>query len=87
LVVAAHVGLVRDIHLLLVLLLRLSGTLVLVMVLVLLGFRLLLEAINLLLSVGDGVALLSLVVVVFIVPSLISPLLSPLVPVGLFLCR
>jgi len=57
------------------------------MVLVLLGFRLLLEAINLLLSVGDGVALLSLVVVVFIVPSLISPLLSPLVPVGLFLCR
>ena len=64
-----------------------SGTLVLVMVLVLLGFRLLLEAINLLLSVGDGVALLSLVVVVFIVPSLISPLLSPLVPVGLFLCR
>lgn len=85
-VVAAHVGLVRDIHLLLVLLLRLSSTLVLVMVLVLLSFRLLLKAIYLLLSVGDWVALLSLVAI-FIVPSLISPLLSPLVSVSFFLGR
>ena len=84
-VVAAHVGLVRDIHLLLVLL-RLRDTLVLVMVLVLLRFWLLLEAIYLLLSVGDWVALLSLVAI-FIVPSLISPLLSPLVSVSFFLGR
>ncbi len=84
-VVAAHVGLVRDIHLLLVLL-RLRDTVVLVMVLVLLRFWLLLEAIYLLLGVGGGVALLHLAVV-FVVPSLISPLFCPLVPVGLLLNR
>lgn len=84
-VVAAHVGLVRDIHLLLVLL-RLCGTVVLVMVLVLLRFWLLLEAIYLLLGIGGGVALLRLAVV-FVVPSLISPLFGPLVPVGLLLDR
>lgn len=84
-VVAAHVGLVRDIHLLLVLL-RLCGTVVLVMVLVLLRFWLLLEAIYLLLGVGGGVALLRLAIV-FVVTSLISPLFGPLVPVGLLLDR
>jgi len=56
------------------------------MVLVLLRFWLLLEAIYLLLGVGCGVALLHLAVV-FVVPSLISPLFGPLVPVGLLLDR
>jgi hypothetical protein len=56
------------------------------MVLVLLRFWLLLEAIYLLLGIGGGVALLRLAVV-FVVPSLISPLFCPLVPVGLLLDR